>query len=297
MPVNAPAGLKINSLVERAMISEVKISKWSARKHDKFVSKEVAQAHGLADETMGAYRKQLIGKKALEELNKIASEAREVHYELTLPWDDNGKRILVNIHFTKYCEKMREFKARWDIGTRQFMAAYQSYKDRAMSDLGTMYREEDYPPVGEMQDKFGFEVNIEAMPSAADYRVHGIIDGEVQRIKEEIEKRQEQYIKDAMKEPYRRLQDVLMKMSERLKSYTGTREGCFHDSLVSNVVDLVDIIPGLNLTEDQNLEDVRKQVQKDLINYSAKELREDEKARETVAASADDILKAIEDYI
>src|SRR5438270_10146005 len=82
-----------HSLPSRAMLCSLSISAWSARKHDRDASEEIAARHG-AQADAGRYHKVLLPKQALAEIQKIVSEARGEHHFITLPWDDNGYRVL-----------------------------------------------------------------------------------------------------------------------------------------------------------------------------------------------------------
>jgi hypothetical protein len=77
-----------------------------ARKHDKDASEEIATRHG-AQSDAGRYHKILLPKAALAEIQKIVSEARQEHYFMTLPWDDNGYRVLPAAVYMDHVEKMR----------------------------------------------------------------------------------------------------------------------------------------------------------------------------------------------
>jgi hypothetical protein len=62
------------SLTSRAMLCSLTISMWSARKHDKDASEEIAVRHG-AQSDAGRYHKILLPKAALAEIQKIVSDA------------------------------------------------------------------------------------------------------------------------------------------------------------------------------------------------------------------------------
>ena len=94
------------SLSARAMLCSLSISMWSARKHDPEASEEIAQRHG-AQPDAGRYHKVLLPKAALAEVQKIVSEARQEHYFMTLPWDDNGYRVLPAAAYMDHTERMR----------------------------------------------------------------------------------------------------------------------------------------------------------------------------------------------
>jgi len=94
------------SLCSRAMLCSLSISMRSARKHDREASDEIAQRHG-AQPDAGRYHKVLLPKAALAEVQRIVNEARQEHYFMTLPWDDNGYRALPAAAYMDHTEKMR----------------------------------------------------------------------------------------------------------------------------------------------------------------------------------------------
>jgi hypothetical protein len=79
-------------ITERAMLAAVHISIWTAVKHDRKVSRDVANQHG-AHESAGRYNKQLLrGAEKLDALRTIAGQIRQHFYKITLPWSDEGYR-------------------------------------------------------------------------------------------------------------------------------------------------------------------------------------------------------------
>src|SRR5260221_2136553 len=99
------------SLSSRAMLCSLSISMWSARIHDQAVSEEIATLH-RASVNAGRYNKLLLPKTALEEIQKIAQEARQEHYFMTLPWGDDGYRVLPSAAYMYHTAKMRPYANR-----------------------------------------------------------------------------------------------------------------------------------------------------------------------------------------
>ena len=63
-------------ITERAMLAAVHISIWTAVKHDRKVSRDVADQHG-AHQGAGRYNKQLLrGADKLDELRTLAGQVR-----------------------------------------------------------------------------------------------------------------------------------------------------------------------------------------------------------------------------
>jgi hypothetical protein len=77
-------------ITEKAMLAAVHISIWTAVKHDRNVSRDVAGQHG-AHQGAGRYNKQLLrGADKLEELRTLAGQIRQYFYKITLPWWTKG---------------------------------------------------------------------------------------------------------------------------------------------------------------------------------------------------------------
>ena len=112
---------------ERAMLAAVHISIWTAVKHDRGVSRDVAERNG-APMSAGRYNKQLLrGADKLDELRTLAGQVRQYFYKITLPWTDEGYRLLpANLYFD-LTARMREFEASFEEGVEAFLAIYPQY--------------------------------------------------------------------------------------------------------------------------------------------------------------------------
>jgi hypothetical protein len=82
-------------------------------------------------------------------------------------------------------------------------------------------------------------------------------------------------------------------MSEKLREYKGEDRTFFTASLVENVRELADLLPAFNLTNDPVFDGFAKRIQRELCAEDAKTLRENDKVREVVQKSADDILRDV----
>ena len=97
-----------------------------------------------------------------------------------------------------------------------------------------------------------------------------------------------------------RLEETLSNIVDRMNGYDGTRKGSFRDSLIENVRDLADLLPGFNITSDPKLEDIRTRIVKDLASVDPKDLRGDgddaKVLRKEVKSSAADILARVGNF-
>lgn len=279
-------------ITEKAMLARLKISRWGASKHDKTISAEIAEQH-QADPTMGRYSKRLVASDTLEIIRQIATRARHHHYEHTLPWLDDGARVLPAAMYFDYMAKQNALKAEFESAVADFVYNYPVILTAAQDKLGTLFDPADYPDKNQIAAKFSIVTDVDPMPTAEDFRV-ALSEDENARIRESIQVRLDEGVEGAMHEVWSRMFTTVGTMVERLRGYEVDADGkvqtTFRDSVVENMRELVELLPKLNITSSNQLEDMRHRLSDDLCQIDAKDLRTDEQAREKVANKAEAIL-------
>lgn len=289
-------------ITNKAMLVSLTIRAWSGAKIDKQVSEEVANANG-AERDAGHYHKRLIGKDALADIKTICGEARTTHYKYTLPWSQDGARILAAAMHAKYSEEMREIRDRFDLAVKSFIQDYAYQVGIARNRLGTMFREQDYPQPSEIEDKFGWETNVFPIPSGDDFRVN-LSKDMTAAIKADIEAASHAAIKAATTSLFERVTKTIAHMAESLEEYAEVFEdgkvkkiNPFRDSVVGNMEELVSLLPALNVTGDPVLTNVTNDIKDKLLKGTAQDLRQDTNLRKAVAKDARKILEDMEGYV
>ncbi len=82
------------SIASSAMLVELNISTWTARKLDKKVSAEVDLAKGTKTSAVNVNKNLLAGTGFLDTITKYAANARAWHLSQTLPWRSSWLHIL-----------------------------------------------------------------------------------------------------------------------------------------------------------------------------------------------------------
>jgi hypothetical protein len=272
-------------ITERAMLAAVHISIWTAVKHDRKVSREIAQRHGAYDGA-GRYNKQLLHEaERLEALRSLAGQIRQYFYKITLPWSDEGYRLLPAHFYFELTTKMREFELAFAQQVEEFLAVYPSYIDRVRPELNGLFREEDYPSTDKLRNKFGVKLEVLPIPSGNDFRV-SLSDGERARVAREIDENVRESLQKGTEDLWVRLKAVVGHMVERLNE----PESRFHASLVTNICDLVDVLPRLNVNQDEELNRFAEEIRNRLCGFTARELKKNEILRAATVNDAAQIL-------
>ena len=286
------------SIASSAMLVELNISTWTARKLDKRVSAEVDTANGTKTNA-GNYNKNLLaGTGFLDTIIKYAANARAWHISQTLPWSDNGLRLLPVTNFVTYKEQLNTLETNYDALVEKFLVAYPNLVSAAAFQLGTLFNREEYPEADKIANKFKFGVNFLPVPTVNDFRVD-IGEEAKHEILLSCQTAYEDRLNSAMKDAWGRLHEHLLRMSDRLSDLDTPRElkngekvytKVFRDSLLENAVELVELLKHFNLTNDPSMEQARKDLNDAIMYHDVEDLRDNPHTRVQVKRKVDDIL-------
>jgi len=272
------------NLSDRALLVQLTISQWTARKYDKKATQEVATTFNTSKDA-GRYNKSLLPMNDyLDRVHKKTTHIREKFYKNTLPWGMEGTMMLPT---TNYLAVMNEFgkeKNEWLTLVNDFKSNYLQLKDDAKRVLGQLYADADYPTEGEVGNKFRIDMAVFPVPST-DFRCQ-IASDELSRIQQDVEARVADAQATAMKEVWTRLYDRVKHMAEKLAD----PKSIFRDTLVENLQEQCTMLSRLNFMDDPNLEALRQQVEGTLASHHPDALRNDPDLRRDTAAEAKAIM-------
>ena len=274
-------------LSDRALLVQLSISQWSARKYDKRVTQEIAQNFGASrGADVGRYNKNLLPID--DYLNDVHTKSREIRtkfYKNTLPWGLEGAQILPSKNYLGFISDFRQEKAEWEYLVEIFLREYPRLKAEAKRIIPSgMYKEDDYPDVDAMANKFKLDLAVFPVPSG-DFRVE-LADDELAKIQADVEDRVSQSGSVAMMEAWQRIYTPVEKMVEKLSD----PKAIFRDTLVENIQEICSALPNLNFADDPDLEAMRQEVEAKLANQNPDSLRLDPVLRADKAAEAKDIM-------
>jgi hypothetical protein len=277
------------SIASSAMLVELSISTWTARKLDKKVSTQVDLDNGAKTKVVNANKNLMAGTGVLDTIVKYAANARAWHLSQTLPWTDNGSRLLPMSNFVNYKKQLGELEANYEALVDKFIIAYPNLVSAAAFQLGTLFDRNEYPDESSLKRKFKFTYSFFPVPTAGDFRID-INEEAKAEIMANCNSAYQDRLNNAMREAWSRLHDCLSRMSERLTDNADGSRKIFRDSLVENGVELVTMLKHLNITQDPKLEQARRELQVAIGAHDLDSLRDNSNAREAVKMRVDSIL-------
>lgn len=276
---------------DKLLLVDLSIGIYSGRKFDRQITREVADNHKTTEQA-GRYNKNLFpsNPEVFKRVIQVAGEARSKHDALTLPWDDNGCRVLSSKAYVDYNKAMSEIHNRFDSAVCDFIADYDYLVQTSLRILNGMGNLADYPPKSELPNRFNWSLRFLPFPDASDVRVD-LPQAELDNIRANVESNTKAQLDKAILDPVKRLYDCVKRMADTL----GKPDAIFRNTLVSNLEDLRALLPALNVLDNQELVNLFAQTDC-LVAHEPDTLRTNQHTRNDIAAKAEAMKKQLEGY-
>jgi hypothetical protein len=278
------------SISSSALLVELNISVWPASKLDREVTDKVNTDASAVRGASQTKKNLFAGTSLRKDISDFAARVRLYHNKHTLPWADKGERMLPTKLFMEYKQTMNGFEQTFNMMCTNFFVEYPRLVVDAPNNLGSMYKAEDYPEIEEVRLKFGFRRAVKPIPESGDFRLdipaHDLVE-----MKNDYEKQYSDRLAEAMREPWERLHKMLVGMSEKLTDIEGDdSKKRYHDTLISNPIELCGLLTKLNVTNDPKLEEARRQLELTMLGADIESIKEDADSRSALKSKVDAIL-------
>jgi hypothetical protein len=192
-----------------------------------------------------------------------------------------------------YKQHMNSYETQFHMMCDAFFNNYPALVAAAPTNLGKLYKPEDYPSLDEVKSKFAFRRTVKPVPESGDFRLDVPAEDLVE-LRAMFDQQQREKLAEAVREPWERLHAQLVAISEKMTEGGGEAKKRYHDSLISNPLELCALLTKLNITNDPKLEDARKQLETTMRGTNLEELKEDSVARSDLKSKVDAIINKFE---
>jgi hypothetical protein len=273
---NISENIAVPSISSSASKVFICIRQWAGQKKDKKASEEVTDANGAKKGTARVTKSLLGDCPELKAIQQLVGRVRNHHlYTFTMPWDDAGWRLLTTEHMPDFFLSMTGLKQEFDDLVEIFINAYHQEKVEAELQLGELYNANDYPSESELRAKFSFEIDHEPIAESGDWRVD-VQNDAMDDIKSQYQTNYARKLNGAMAEVWEKLHATISKLAERIDYSDDEKKKVFKESTVVNLLELVDILDGFNITGDPDMARIAVDLKNAMRGVSAEALREDE---------------------
>lgn len=293
-----------NPLTTSAMLVCLEVHTWGNRVVEREMANKAASDVNATDKNMFFLTKKLVDRDTIRDVTTAFSRVKSFHYEHTLPWLDNGQRVVPSLEYMHYTANIRTLIQEADAKVDEFLKVYPIIRAKMVQRLGKAFHDDDYPTPAALRRRWSVDVNFSPMPDKADFRVD-LPAKELATINQNIDDQVARAVESAQNDLFQRLYSVVLSMRDRIKDFKvvegkgGKRkvENAFRNSAVENVRELCKMLPRLNFTNNPDLTRLAEEVAATLGNQDAETLREDDTLRAKAVEAADDVLKRMAAYI
>ena len=280
------------SIGSSAMLCELSISTWTGRKKDKKASEDVTTDNHAASGVASVHKKLLADCQELMAVQKFTANSRNIHYAMTMPWSDTGLRLLPTAQYFKYHQAMTDIQNEYDRLVDLFLYSYEWEITQASAKLGDLFDRNEYPSVDSLRNKFGFRLSYIPLPDAGDFRID-IGNEATEQVKEHYQSYYSTQLNNAMNDVWQRTHKALTAMSERLDYSASEGKKIFRDTLVTNVLDMVELLTVCNVTGDSQMNAAQMKLEDAFRGVNADALREDAHLRSETKRTVDEVIKSL----
>jgi hypothetical protein len=303
------------SIASSAMIGSLNISVWEARKLDKNTQAEVLANKGAKSRRAATVSKHLFSEcPSLEAIKTLRGEARVWFNNATLPWDDNGGRLITTAQYLRVMEQAAKYEQRFNDLLNVFVNVYGTEISKQAFEMGALFDRSEYPPVSEVRGKFRFVLSVSPVPLAGDFRVD-IGNEAAAQLKAQYERALAERVSGAVADTWQRVKAQVEWVHERMTAVLEhdpdaveqvpttddngvvvsveikkKRRPKLYDSMLEQGLELCAMLRDLNVTNDPRLEAARQDLETALTRVDIDSLKESTELQRATKSAMQDIL-------
>lgn len=280
------------NIAKRGILCKLKMpSIQSRRKHDGETNRV---AHdNEADTGMVSVIVCLVPKEFASKISGAAQRVRHVHRTMSLPWDDDGGRIIPVTIMENHASAVQDELAKYEAEVEEYAGNLPAVEAAAKLRLGPLFDPSLYESAEIVRAKLKPTLSYYPLPDSKDFRVD-LDDDQIGYLKDTLDMHMRDKFDEATRDLKNRIILVTEMFVERVSNYHETTmpdgkvrvDKTFRDSVVDNVQTVLDMIPGLNITQDMEVAKLAEQTKTALCTYKAATLRTSPAIRHEVVLKA-----------
>ncbi len=247
MGKTATVTLAPKTLADKAMLVRVKAVRVPGSARDEAATSLVEGHYGVSQ--VGSFGKKLFKtslryKAVTQALNNVLTYWRE----RTAPWMDDGFRLLPSDQYMQFVSEIRTRIVDLEIAVKDFETNYDNEVQADMARLGGLANPDDYP--ADISGRFGVDLRFQSVPDNRDWRVSVLpedqakLDADISVVKRQVST----YLMGRIAKP-------LGALVAKLAEYKGEKGQRWHGDLVTNLSEVLDLVPALNLDESAEVDE------------------------------------------
>jgi hypothetical protein len=228
-------------------------------------------------------------------LTAIKSQVWSYWRSMTLPFPQNGIRLIKQSDVAQFEQRMREFRDQLQAAAANLQLDYDTLKNAAREKLGSLYNPSDYPATLEGVFELTWEYPAVDAPNYLMTFNPELYAQEQDRIQQRFETAV-RMAEDAFAE---QLQDMIAHLIERLTDKPDGERKIFRDAAIENFQEFYNNFRHMNVRSNAELENLIRQANDLVSGVDVKELRKDQNRdmRQNLATQMSEVQTALDSLI
>lgn len=243
------------------------------------------------------YFRRTEGSKVLDglaTLKKFQGEwRRSLEHYARYPYA-GGMRLLPAALVSKFWDINEDFKSKQaDVWSKWAEDEYPQWRTSAPERMGDLFTSEDFPKLSECMDRFSCDCTITPLSSGKQWQYISEIGGDLTSA---LAAQTDEKIQAAVKEAQASMWEDVLKPIQNVVTVLSKDKSKISSTLISNVIDIVDIVPASVLNEDPNLIELAKQAKEVLGSITPDDLRKSDELKKATAVKVNGLLTAFKPF-
>lgn len=281
--------------VTGALLVSLTIREYGASKRDDDASAAVVSANFAEDAQAARVWKTLFPRgSAMDKVKAALRALRNFHYRNTLAYMHDGPRVLSTKNYAEYTQGLRRLSDDLDKAVLLLCSDLADLKEISRKRLGTLFKDSDYPTAETLAQAFKVEARYAPLPVADALLDLGLEPHDADQIRKELEGEMRAMFASANR---RLWTDLHERLAATITQLGDGQTGKVHPKTYEGLKSLVDLLPRLNVTNDEQLDALATQLKSMLANIDSGDLRQDGDLRQAMAREASQVFDRMSTFM
>lgn len=272
------------SLRDRAMTVKVRFMRFRPVMRDRSRTAQIQNKENTR--SLRVIKTLLSDCREFKKANAAYEAVRTYIAQNTLPWCDEGVRLLPNSHYLEFAAELGRLRSQADAAVLELYHNWDKCVAEDLAVLGSAAEPSDYPDAETMLLKWGIKIRFSPIPEVDDFRVD---------VSEEDKKEMEEDFEASANEATNHLLTQLLEPVAKMVEALGkpqTKHG-YERTLVTNVTDITARARKLNLNNDARITKICDEADSILKGLTAKDLKQDKELASDVREGMAEVQKKL----
>ncbi|MCY4288549.1 MAG: hypothetical protein OXC63_08150 [Aestuariivita sp.] len=246
--LDAAAKAGAAAIYQKAVIVTLTVQQWRAVSVRRDVTAQLTASHQVP-KTAAKVQANLIEPQYLRGLWSAITAARSAHKRYSLVWGGDGQRLLPLDRSHQYETAMHAAMDQFEREKTIFLAEYNNIKASAATALGVFFDPNAYPTAAELRHKFSVSYHFLPIPQAAHFSAN-VTRAQCEKIRASIDEIVQRRLHEAHQSLRQEIGASIRHLIKQLGVDAAGEPRALHKAAFSNLLELADEIPALNVTSD-----------------------------------------------